>query len=106
MPRFEPLVALAPHLNAAVVAVATVTVVAGVRAIRRGDVTRHRRLMLTSFALFLLFLVVYLYRVTLEGPASFSGPTAVYRRSRPSASGCTEISDFRDDETPTVSRTT
>jgi hypothetical protein len=69
-------VALAPHLNAAVVTVATVTVVAGVRAIRRGDVTRHRRLTLTSFA---PFPVVYLYRVTLEGPASFSGPTAVYR---------------------------
>jgi putative membrane protein len=79
LPRSEPLLALAPHLNAAVVAVATVTVLAGVRAIRRGDVRRHRRLMLASFGLFVGFLALYLYKVSLVGPAPFPGPDGVYR---------------------------
>ncbi len=79
VPRWEPLVVAAPHLNAAVIALATVTVVAGVRAVRRGNVARHRRLMTTSFGLFSVFLAVYCYRVTLEGPAAFPGPDAVYR---------------------------
>ncbi len=66
-----------PHLNAAVSAVAILTILAGVRAIRRGNVERHRILMATSFALFAAFLVMYLYRVALLGPASFPGPETV-----------------------------
>ncbi len=63
-----------PHVNAVVSLAAIGTILTGVRAIRRGDVVRHRRLMLTSFALFATFLALYLYKVALTGPRGFSGP--------------------------------
>ena len=66
-----------PHVNALVSAIAIVTIVAGIRAIRRGNVERHRRLMVTTFSLFVTFLVLYLYRVTLEGPTDFGGPAVL-----------------------------
>lgn len=71
-----------PHLNAAISLLAIVTILTGVRAIRRGDVDHHRRLMLAAFGLFAAFLVLYLYRVSIEGPSTFQGPelvrTAIY----------------------------
>lgn len=73
----DSLVAAIPHVNAAVSAIAIGTIVSGVRAIRRGAVERHRRLMVTTFALFVTFLVLYLYRVTLEGPTAFAGPSVI-----------------------------
>lgn len=79
LPRVDTLVVLVPHLNAAVSLLAIVTIVSGVRAIRQGDVARHRVAMLTTTALFATFLVLYLYRVTLEGPSVFAGPPAVER---------------------------
>ncbi|WP_336339046.1 DUF420 domain-containing protein [Haloarcula brevis] len=66
-----------PHANAVISALAIGTIVGGVRAVRRGDIARHRRLMLASFGLFALFLVLYLYRITLEGPTDFAGPSVV-----------------------------
>ena len=66
-----------PHVNAAVSAVAIATIVGGIRAIKRGDITRHRRLMVTTAGLFATFLVLYLYRVTLVGPTEFAGPSVV-----------------------------
>lgn len=74
----DDVLAAIPHFNAAVSAAAIVTIVAGWRAIGRGDVRRHRALMLTSFALFATFLVAYLYRLTLVGTAEFPGPETVY----------------------------
>ena len=74
----EAVLSAIPHVNAVVSAAAIGTILAGVRAIRRGRVARHRRLMLASFALFLVFLALYLYRIALEGPAAFPGPDAVY----------------------------
>lgn len=68
-----------PHVNAAVSLVAIGVISAGWRAIRRGRVRRHRVAMLIGFLLFATFLVLYLYKVVLEGPASFPGPTVVYR---------------------------
>ncbi|MEZ3117127.1 DUF420 domain-containing protein [Halobaculum sp. MBLA0147] len=68
-----------PHVNAVVSAAAVVTIAAGVREIRRDNVARHRALMLTSLALFVVFLVLYLYKVTLQGPATFPGPETVYQ---------------------------
>ncbi|MFB6137466.1 MAG: DUF420 domain-containing protein [Halobacteriaceae archaeon] len=62
-----------PHLNAAIVAVAFVAVGQGWRWIRAGEVRRHRVAMLTGFALFVAFLVLYLYRVALHGPTTFGG---------------------------------
>lgn len=74
LPRIDPLVGVIPHLNAALSAMAIATILAGVRAIRRRDVARHRLLMLASAGLFALFLVFYLYRLTLEGTTEFPGP--------------------------------
>jgi len=66
-----------PHVNAAVSVTAIVTIVVGVRAIRSGDIERHRRAMLSTTGLFTIFLVAYLYRVALEGPTDFAGPQTV-----------------------------
>ncbi|MFW5939588.1 MAG: DUF420 domain-containing protein [Halolamina sp.] len=74
LPQAPPVVVDAiPHLNALVSAAAFGCVVAGVRAIREGNVERHRRLMGTAFGLFAVFLVGYLYRVALVGPTAFPG---------------------------------
>lgn len=48
---------------AAVNAVALVTIVLGVRYIRRGEIRKHRAAMLTAFALILLFLTMYLLKI-------------------------------------------
>ena len=79
LPRVEALIDVAPHLNAALSLTAIVTIGYGIRAIRNGDVARHRVAMLTTTVLFFTFLAVYLYRISLVGPAAFSGPDAVYR---------------------------
>lgn len=77
LPRSEALLAVVPHANAAISVVAIGTILTGIRAIRRGDVDRHRTLMLASFGLFAAFLALYLYRVSLLGPTPFPGPDAV-----------------------------
>lgn len=73
----DPILAAIPTINAAISTVAIVTILVGLRAIRRGAVRRHRRLMLASFGLFVAFLVLYLYRISLVGPTHFSGPAWV-----------------------------
>ena len=70
----DPILGAIPAVNAAISLLAIVVILAGVRAIRRRDVSRHRRLMLTAFGLFVTFLVLYLYRVSLAGPTHFAGP--------------------------------
>ncbi|GAB3312989.1 DUF420 domain-containing protein [Haloplanus rallus] len=75
----EAVLTAIPHVNAAVSAVAVVTIAAGIAFARRGEFDRHRAMMLTSAALFAVFLVLYLYKVTLVGPAEFPGPDAVRR---------------------------
>lgn len=77
LPRPEALLAAIPHLNVVISLAAIGTILAGWRAIRRGDVERHRALMLASFALFALFLVFYLYRVAILGPGEFPGPETI-----------------------------
>lgn len=71
-----------PHVNAGLSLSAIVAIVGGIRAIRHGDVDAHRRRMLATVALFGTFLVLYLYRVALEGPSAFEGtlvpPIAYY----------------------------
>jgi putative membrane protein len=66
-----------PHVNAVISVVAIATIVVGVRAIRRDDVARHRRAMLTTLGLFALFLVLYLYKVAVQGPTPFEGPAVI-----------------------------
>ena len=75
----QAILAAIPHVNAAVSLAAIGVIAAGWRAIRRGHVRRHRAGMLLGFLLFASFLVLYLYKVILEGPAAFPGPAVVYR---------------------------
>jgi len=67
-----------PALNAAISALAIGTILAGWRAIRRGDVDRHRVAMVTTTVLFAVFLVLYLYRIVVHGTTEFPGDGAVY----------------------------
>ncbi|MFB6131180.1 MAG: DUF420 domain-containing protein [Salinigranum sp.] len=75
----DGVVSAIPHVNAVISTVAIVTILAGVRFVRRGEVRRHRATMLISLGLFGAFLALYLYKVALEGPAAFPGPADVYR---------------------------
>lgn len=69
-----------PQLNVAISAAAIVTILVGWRAIRRGNVDRHRLAMVVAFGLFVLFLTLYLYRlIAMGGPQPFPGPDAIYR---------------------------
>ena len=68
-----------PHVNAVISLIAIGAIVYGWRAIRRGRVSRHRVAMLSAGVLFAAFLLLYLYKVVLEGAAPFPGPDAVYR---------------------------
>jgi len=79
LPAPEPFLDAIPHVNAVVSTVAIVTILAGVRYARRGEYRRHRALMLVSVALFAVFLALYLYKVSIQGPAPFPGPETVYR---------------------------
>jgi putative membrane protein len=80
LPRASDAVfAAIPHVNAVLSTVAIVTIVLGVRAIRRGNWRRHRAFMLASLVLFVGFLALYLYKVSVQGPAPFPGPDTVYR---------------------------
>ncbi|WP_251330328.1 DUF420 domain-containing protein [Haloplanus pelagicus] len=74
----ETVVALIPHANAVVSTVAVLTILAGVVFARRREFAKHRATMLLSAGLFALFLVLYLYKVALDGPTEFPGPEAVY----------------------------
>ncbi len=76
-PQWTALLSAIPHLNAVLSLAAIGTILAGVRAIRAGNVDRHRALMLASFGLFAAFLVLYLYRVAVVGPSPFEGPERV-----------------------------
>lgn len=68
-----------PHVNAAISLVAIGTIASGWRAIRRGEIRKHRALMVVSLVLFVSFLALYLYKVSLEGPATFPGPETIYQ---------------------------
>ncbi|GAB3423339.1 DUF420 domain-containing protein [Haloparvum alkalitolerans] len=75
----DAVLAAIPHLNAAFSLTAIGTIALGWRAIRRGNVARHRALMGTSLLLFAAFLTGYLWRLTLVGTTTFPGPEVYYR---------------------------
>lgn len=79
LPHVPAATAAIPHLNALVSVVAVAAILLGWRAIRRGRVCRHRLAMVTAAGLFAAFLLLYLYKVVLEGTAAFPGPATVYR---------------------------
>lgn len=63
LPALEPAtVNLLSDLIAVVNTIALSVLVVGVYFVRRGDVDRHRRAMVTAFALILLFLVLYVWK--------------------------------------------
>ncbi|KZN22853.1 hypothetical protein A4G99_17275 [Haladaptatus sp. R4] len=66
-----------PHLNAAISVAAIAIISAAWHAIQQGHLLRHRTGMMTGLVLFVAFLGLYLYRVSLEGPTEFPGPKAV-----------------------------
>ena len=66
-----------PPVNAAMNATSAVLVFLGWRAIRAGDRTRHRALMLSALGVSALFLVGYLTRVALTGTHRFPGTGAL-----------------------------
>lgn len=74
VPELDGLLAAVPHINALVSATAIVVIWLAWAAIRRGDVRTHRRGMLAGLGLFLTFLALYLYRVSILGPTHFDGP--------------------------------
>jgi len=79
LPHAPAAVAAIPHLNAVVSLVAIGTIAYGWRQIRAGNVRNHRAAMITAAVLFAAFLLLYLYKVVVEGTAPFPGPDAVYR---------------------------
>ncbi|MBS1108229.1 MAG: hypothetical protein H6Q88_221 [Anaeromyxobacteraceae bacterium] len=66
-----------PPVNAVMNATSAILVFLGWRAIRAGDRTRHRALMLSALGVSALFLVGYLTRVALTGTHRFPGTGAL-----------------------------
>ncbi|WP_336325306.1 DUF420 domain-containing protein [Halovenus sp. HT40] len=79
LPRIEGVVSAIPHINAVLSLAAIGTISYGVVSIRRGEIRQHRAAMLASTGLFALFLLLYLYRVSLEGPTTYPGPDLLYQ---------------------------
>lgn len=69
---------LLSHAIAVVNTVALTAIVLGWRWIRRGEVAKHRRAMLTAFSLILLFLVLYLTKLGGGGEKHIAASGPVY----------------------------
>lgn len=70
-------VQLVSDLIAIVNTAALVLLVAGWRYIKRGKIRKHRAAMLTTFSLIMLFLVLYVWKVSGGFEKAFVGPTAI-----------------------------
>jgi putative membrane protein len=70
-------VQLFSDLIAVINTMALLLLVAGWRFIERGEIRKHRAAMLTSFALIMLFLVLYVWKVGGGFEKAFVGPTPV-----------------------------
>ena len=62
-----------PLLNLALNMASTVTLLAGLQALRQSDIKRHRQRMVTASILLGLFLTGYVTRVSLVGVTKYSG---------------------------------
>lgn len=71
------IIAVAPHLIAAINTTALICLLLGYRAIRTGRIPTHRRFMLLAAALISTFLLLYVTRVALGGVKAFEGPQVV-----------------------------
>ena len=65
------------HAIAAVNTATLLSILAGWRWIRRGEVAKHRAAMVSAFSLIILFLVIYLFKIGGGGTKEFVGPTFV-----------------------------
>jgi putative membrane protein len=79
LPRVDGVISLIPHINAILSLTAIGTISYGIVSIRRDEIAKHRRAMLASTGLFVAFLLLYLYRISLEGPTTFTGPDVLYQ---------------------------
>lgn len=68
---------LLPHVNAGLNTACALLLLGGRLAIRRGDRGLHKRLMLTAFAVSVIFLVCYLTRIALTGTHRYPGTGAM-----------------------------
>lgn len=66
-----------PLINAVISLVALIAISLGWYWIRNGRIKHHRAAMMSGLALFALFLVLYLYKVSLQGPTPFTGPAVI-----------------------------
>lgn len=79
LPRFDGAIDAIPHVNAVLSLSAIGTISYGVSQIRQRNIQTHRRAMLASTGLFAVFLLLYLYRISLEGPTTYPGPDLLYQ---------------------------
>jgi len=70
----SPLTGILPHAIAVVNFMALLSLQLGYRAVRRGELGRHRLFMLASFILITAFLVMYVSRLILGGVKEYEGP--------------------------------
>lgn len=76
----DTVIAAIPHINVLLSLLAVLTIIYGWRAVRLGRIRTHRRAMISAMGLFVLFLVLYLYRLTiLGGPTGFDGSVLIYQ---------------------------
>ena len=68
---------LLPPLNAALIGISGIALLVGLFFIKRGNITYHKRSMLTATAFAALFLIVYVTRWALLGSKSFAGEGAI-----------------------------
>jgi putative membrane protein len=66
-----------PLVNAIISGIAILTIGSGWYLIRNGHIKRHRTAMLSGVVLFATFLILYLYKVALQGPTPFAGPAVI-----------------------------
>lgn len=63
-----------PAVNACLILSSGIFIWSGVRAIRRKEREVHQRRMLTATLLATIFLVIYIFRVSMNGMTTFTGP--------------------------------
>ncbi len=68
---------LLPPLNAALIGISGIALLASLFFIKRSNITYHKRSMLTATAFAALFLIVYVTRWALLGSKSFAGEGAI-----------------------------
>lgn len=73
----EQILSILPAVNAVLISTSGLFIIAGVRAIRRGERERHQKAMLIATSLASLFFILYVTRIGLGGMTPFAGPAWV-----------------------------